>query len=124
MLNNPLIILYLLIKKSIEFPYKKKQNLEERIKLVFVVDLEICRLLTTEDIKIRHVPYFWKFYLGFPRNNYLTKSDKEKGPSQETSCCFSVLSHIFAMNRTKSNRTKQEGDSLHLFQPPNLPPFS
>lgn len=80
MLNNPVIILYLLIKKSIEFPHKKQQNLEELVKLAcseFVSDLEICRLLTTEHITVQHVPCFWKFYLGFLRNNYLTKSDKE-----------------------------------------------
>lgn len=51
MLNNQEILLYLLIKKSTEFPYQKKQNLEELIKLVFAVDLGICRLLTIEHIK-------------------------------------------------------------------------
>lgn len=61
MLNNQEILLYLLIKKSTEFPYQKQQNLEELIMLMFAVDLGICRLLTIEHIKTQYVPCFGNF---------------------------------------------------------------
>ena len=50
----PGVILYLLTRKALRSTYKKKQNLEETIKLAFVILLEVCGLLTIEHVKIQH----------------------------------------------------------------------
>ena len=60
---TPGVILYSLTRKALRSPYKKKQNLEEAIKLAFVVLLDVYGLVTIEHIKIQHSALYFRDFI-------------------------------------------------------------